>query len=166
MKRQRRRKMGSHGEHDAKLNITSMMDIFIIILVFLLKVFSAQGQLVTPAEGLTIPTSTIENPAMESLSVKILADKILVEDEVVLNSEDYLKVLKDESKGVIKSLFDALSIHAKEARVVSEKVASSFSGEISIHGDKGIPYNLLTRVMYTCSKAGYPVMKLLVYREE
>jgi len=63
-------------------------------------------------------------------------------------------------------LYDTLSLHAKEARVVSEKVESSFSGEITIHGDKGIPYNLLTRVMYTCSKAGYPVMKLLVYREE
>lgn len=158
--------MGSQGDHNAKLNITSMMDIFIIILVFLLKVFSTQGQLVTPAAGLTLPTSTIESPARESLSVKILADKILVEDEVVLNSVDYEKTVKDESKGLIKSLYNTLVLHAKEAKAVSEKVESSFSGEITIHGDKGIPYNLLTRVMYTCTKAGYPVMKLLVYREE
>lgn len=166
MKRGRRRKMGSQGDHNAKLNITSMMDIFIIILVFLLKVFSSQGQLVTPAEGLTLPTSTIENPAMEALSVKILSDKILVEDEVVLDNKAYVVAVKEESKGVIKSLYDTLALHAREAKELSEKVSSHFSGEITIHGDKGIPYNLLTRVMYTCTKAGYPVMKLLVYREE
>lgn len=158
--------MGAQGDHNVKLNITSMMDIFIIILVFLLKVFSAQGQLVTPAEGLTLPTSNIENPAVDSLSVKILSDKILVVDDVVLDSAGYNKVVKDESKGVIKPLYDTLALHAREARAVSEKVESTFSGEITIHGDKGTPYNLLTRVMYTCTKAGYPVMKLLVYREE
>jgi hypothetical protein len=40
------------------------------------------------------------------------------------------------------------------------------SGENTIQGDVGVPYKLLTRIMYTCGQSGYPVMNLIVYRNE
>ena len=54
--RQARRR---RNPEDVKLNITSMMDMFTIILVFLLKNFSTEGNL-TPADNLTLPKSTVE----------------------------------------------------------------------------------------------------------
>ena len=56
MRRRRRKRTAG----TVKLNITSMIDMFTLMVVFLLKNYSAQGQLVTPAEGLLLPTSSIE----------------------------------------------------------------------------------------------------------
>ena len=153
-------------DDEVKLNITPMMDIFTIILVFLLKMYSAQGQLVTPAKGLTLPTSTINNATHEALSVKILEDKLLLENVVILEKESFLKVLKDNSENLIIPLHKALSRYAGEAKKSSEMFGRRFSGEISIHGDSKVPFAFLKKVMYTCGEAGYPAMKLLVYRDD
>jgi biopolymer transport protein ExbD len=150
---------------DVKLNITSMMDMFTIILVFLLKSFSTQGQLVTPATGLLLPTSTVERSTGEALSVKIASKTIAVEDRVVVEGASYDE-LRAQKEFMISSLFEVLKQFANEARRFAEMSGEPFSGEITIQGDVEIPYNVLTRVMYTCGQAGYPVMNLVVYRKE
>lgn len=142
-----------------------MMDMFTIILVFLLKSFSTEGQLVTPATGLLLPTSTIERTAKEALSIKISSDKIVVENNVVIDSKEYSEILS-QKEFMIQKLYDALIEFAKESKKSSELFGKEFSGEITIQGDIAIPYKLLTRIMYTCGQSGYPNMNLIVYRNE
>ena len=154
------------GQEEVKLNITPMMDIFTIILVFLLKIFSAQGQLVTPAEGLTLPTSTTEKRAVEALSVQVLSDKIILEKEIVLEGSDFHGILSDPSTVMIQPLYDALAKYSAEAKRTARLYGRSFSGQITIHGDSDTPYSYITRIMYTCGQAGYHDIKLLAYREE
>ena len=153
------------GDSQVKLNITSMMDMFTIILVFLLKSFSTQGQLITPASGLVLPTSTIERTTDEALSVKISSSAIVVEDMVVIDGKDFI-ALKKQQAYLIEPLHQVLSKFANEAKRSADLFKGEFSGEITIQGDASIPYNILTRVMYTCGRAGYPVMNLVVYRNE
>jgi biopolymer transport protein ExbD len=155
----------TRGGTDVKLNITSMMDMFTIILVFLLKSFSTQGQLVTPASGLVLPTSTVERTAREALAVKIARNTVSVEDRTVVDAKAYEK-LKAQKEFMIPPLHEVLSHYAQQARKFAEMSGEPFSGEITIQGDVEIPYNILTRVMYTCGQAGYPVMNLVVYRKE
>ncbi len=150
---------------DAKLNITSMMDMFTIILVFLLKSFSTEGQLVTPATGLLLPSSSIERVAKNALSIKISTDKVVVEDVVVLEADEFKSVL-DQKDFMIEKLNEVLIKYTKEAKKSSEMFGKEFSGEITIQGDIGVPYKLLTRIMYTCGQSGYPNMNLIVYRKE
>lgn len=157
------RKARSSGE--AKLNITSMMDMFTIILVFLLKSFSTEGQLVTPATGLLLPASTIERGAKHALSIKISNDKVAVEDVVVLEADEFKAVLKQKDF-MIERLNQVLLKYTEEAKKASEMFGEEFSGEITIQGDVGVPYKLLTRIMYTCGQSGYPNMNLIVYRKE
>lgn len=164
--KRRLRRGRSVTEQDSKLNLTPMMDVFTIILVFLLKAFSAQGQLVTPASGLTLPTSTIQRPAIESLSVKILKDKLLLEDRLVMEGDAFKAISEKESGPLIAPLYEILFRYAEEAKKSSKMFGREFSGAITIHGDMKVPYKLLTRVMHTCGEAGYPVVKLLVYRED
>jgi biopolymer transport protein ExbD len=158
----RRRRKRSDGV--VKLNITSMIDMFTLMVVFLLKNYFAQGQLVTPAKGLMLPSSSVEKTVGEALSVKISEKTIMVENTVVLDSAGY-EELRGQKDFLIRPLYRELSQQAKTARLSAEKFNTVFSGRISIQGDVEIPYNILTRVMYTCGQAGYPVMNLVVYRK-
>ena len=159
--RQARRR---RGKEEAKLNITSMMDMFTIILVFLLKNFSTEGAIVTPANNLTLPHSSVEKRAKEALGVKISRNGITVEDKLVLDETEYGKLLK-QKEFMISLLHEALVNYAEEAKKMATISGKDFSAEITIQGDVEIPYSVLTRVMYTCGQAGYPNMNLFVYRK-
>ncbi len=160
--RQARRRRGAE---EAKLNITSMMDMFTIILVFLLKNFSTEGAIVTPADNLTLPESTVEKRAKESLSVKVAKTSIVVENNLVIDEKAYAE-LSRQKEFLITPLYELLLKYSEEARKMSKISGKEFSGEITIQGDVEIPYNILTRVMYTCGQAGYPNMNLFVYRQD
>jgi biopolymer transport protein ExbD len=159
-----RKRRRDKSDGTVKLNLTSMIDMFTLMVVFLLKNYSAQGQLVTPAEGLLLPTSSIEKSAGEALSIKISQTTIMVENDVVLD-EAALKTVENQKDFMIEPLYKVLSERSKSARESAERFKTEFSGKISIQGDVAIPYNILTRVMYTCGQAGYPMMNLVVYRK-
>jgi biopolymer transport protein ExbD len=159
-----RRRRRSRGEGTVKLNITSMIDMFTLMVVFLLKNYSAQGQLVTPATNLLLPTSTVEKNAGEALSVKVSQTNIMVENGVVIDAQGYQAVLTQKDF-MIQPLYEVLKKYSDEARKSAAMFKTEFSGRISIQGDVAIPYNVLTRIMYTCGQAGYPVMNLVVYRK-
>lgn len=155
----------SRRSADATLNITSMMDMFTIILVFLLKSFSTQGQLVTPATGLLLPTSSVERNAPAGLGVQITNTSIAVEEQVVVQGERF-EQLATQQDFLIEPLHAVLQKYALEAQRTAELFNQPFSGEIAIQGDVDVPYRILTRVMYTCGQAGFPAMNLVVYKEE
>jgi biopolymer transport protein ExbD len=159
-----RRRRRRRGEGTVKLNITSMIDMFTLMVVFLLKNYSAQGQLVTPATNLLLPTSSIEKNAGEALSVKVSQTNIMVENSIVIDATGYQTVL-EQKDFMIQPLYDVLKKYSEEARKSAEMFKTEFSGKISIQGDVAIPYNVLTRIMYTCGQAGYPIMNLVVYRK-
>ena len=159
-----RRRHRKRGDGTVKLNITSMIDMFTLMVVFLLKNYSAQGQLVTPATNLLLPSSTVEKNAGEALSVKVSQTNIMVENNIVVDEKVYQTVLAQKDF-LIEPLYNVLKKYCDEAKKSSEMFKTEFSGKISIQGDVAIPYNLLTRIMYTCGQAGYPVMNLVVYRK-
>ncbi|HUI92588.1 MAG TPA: biopolymer transporter ExbD [Chitinivibrionales bacterium] len=159
-----RRKHRKRSEGTVKLNITSMIDMFTLMVVFLLKNYSAQGQLVTPANNLMLPSSSIEKNAAEALSVKVSQTNIMVENTIVIDEKGYQAVLAQKDF-LIEPLYNVLKKYCDEAKKSSEMFKTEFSGKISIQGDVAIPYNMLTRIMYTCGQAGYPVMNLVVYRK-
>lgn len=160
--RQARRR---RGKDEVKLNITSMMDMFTIILVFLIKNFSTEGAIVTPADNLTLPKSSVERKAKEALSVQISRNTIIVENTTAIDEQAYAELLK-QKEFMITPLYDALVTYADEGRKMATISGTPFSGDITIQGDVEIPYAVLTRVMYTCGQAGYPNMNLFVYRNE
>jgi biopolymer transport protein ExbD len=159
-----RRQGRKRGNATVKLNITSMIDMFTLMVVFLLQNYSAQGQLVTPAEGLTLPKSSIEKTAEEALSVKVSKNSIMVENKVVVSPSEFA-ALEHQKGFMIESLYAVLSKYSEEAQKSADRFKTEFSGKISIQGDDAIPYNVLTRVMYTCGQSGYPNMNLVVYRK-
>jgi biopolymer transport protein ExbD len=152
------------AEATVKLNITSMIDMFTLMVVFLIKNYSAEGQMVTPAKNLTLPISSVEKMAREALSVKVSNTSVMVENTEVIDKKTFQSVLAQKDF-LIQPLYDVLKKHSDAAKKESQMFKTEFSGKISIQGDTTIPYSVLTRVMYTCGQAGYPVMNLVVYRK-
>lgn len=145
---------------EVKLNLTSMMDMFTIILVFLLKTFSAEGMLIQPSEYLTLPTSSVEKSPEVALDVVVSKEWIMVHNEPIVRVAE----LTNYKGFVIKPLQEKLSVYAREAKRMEELYGTKFSGKVTIQGDKSIPYKLLVKVMATCGKSDYPNMRLVVYK--
>lgn len=165
----RRRK----SDGDVKLNITSMMDMFTIILVFLLKSFSAQGQLVTPAQGLKIPGSSTDSVAIHALDIEISMDhkgdagrtergKIVIEGKSIMYTAD----VAGSQEFLIPELQEVLQKYSEEAQKTAEILGQEFKGNINIQADTSVSYDILTKTMFTCGRSGFPNMQLLVYKEE
>jgi len=144
------------------LNLTSMMDMFTIILVFLLKTYSTEGMLIHPSDKLTLPSSSIEK------SPEVGLDLIVSKESVVVNHEEVEKVqnILSHEGIIINSLYAKLQVYAREAKRMEEQYGTKFSGKVTIQADKEIPYKLLVKVMATCGRAEYPNMRLVVYKRE
>ena len=145
---------------DVKLNLNSMMDMFTIILLFLLKVYSTDGQMVQPSDYLTLPKSSVEKVPEVALDLSISKEWVVINDKPVVQVSNLLS--SDEI--IIPELQQELLIYANEAEKMQERYGQTFSGSITIQGDKEIPYKVLVKVMATCGKSKYPNMKLFVYQ--
>ena len=145
-----------------RLNLTSMMDMFTIILVFLLKTYSTEGMLLQPSDHLTLPSSSIEKSAEVALDLVVSKESISVNHEEV---ESMTNALNQEGL-IIENLLTKLKVYAREAKRMEVQYGSKFSGKVTIQGDKETPYKLLVKVMATCGQAEYPNMRLVVYRKQ
>ena len=149
---------------EAKLNITSMMDLMTIILLFLLKSYDAEGNLPTQSDGLTLPKSTVDVKAKQSLDLVVGQNLILVEKEPVAKTEDILKMIAaNPGSYMIEALYNDLLPRSENGKQIEADYGTKFKGEVSVQIDEGIPYEVLTRIMYTCGQAGWAAMKLTVF---
>ena len=145
------------------LKLTSMIDMFTILLVFLLKSFSTEGQVITISDDLKLPESTAQKVPESASSISVTAEWILIDGKQVASVAE-----------VISSnelLINGLANELKKQKAISESVGElsdniGFTGKISIQGDKEIPYQLLKKVMFTCGQTGYNEILLAVIQKE
>lgn len=156
-----RAKGHSTDSGDVKLNLNSMMDMFTIILLFLLKVYSTGGQMVQPSEYLTLPKSSVEKVPEVALDLSISKEWVVVNDKPVVR----ISYLLSSDELVIPELQRELLNYANNAEKMQERYGKLFSGSISIQGDKATPYKVLVKIMATCGKSKYPNMRLFVYQK-
>ncbi len=131
--------------------LTSLVDMMTILLVFLLKSFSMEGNLMTPAAGLQLPTSTSRDQALPETSVEVTRSEIRVDGRSVVT----IAASEADAGDDVPALAIAL-----EGLAVGEDAA------VTIQCDRDQEYHLLERVMATCSRAGFTDFSLLVTREE
>src|SRR5690606_19379989 len=131
------------------INLVSMMDIF-TILVFFLLVSSGEVEELPSTKDVRLPDSIAEERARESVVVLVTDDAVLVQGERVANVAD---IMNDEAI-VIPALKSALE--RQTARVLAAAVRDDVAGrEVTIMGDREIPYKLLKKIMATCTAADY-----------
>ncbi len=150
-----------HKRHkrSGALNLVSLMDIF-TILVFFLLVNSSEVQTLPNAKDLVLPESIAEQRAHETVVIMVTDTDLLVQGRVVASVSEVMA--GDEL--VIPELKAALLNQSERAlRQLSEEEAAQ--REVTIMGDKEIPYSLLKRVMATCTDADYGHLSLAVLQK-
>lgn len=144
-----------------ELNLTSMMDMMTIILLFLLKTYSTTGQIVTPSSDLTLPYSFSQEPPKKELSVAVTKKNILVANQAVMEIEQI-----DPNAAIIRPLFGVLNKYAQDAKENEVKYGIPFTHEIIVQGDEEIPFQILFKVLYTCGQTEFNKLRLLTYQEK
>lgn len=141
------------------LNITSMTDMFTILLVFLLQSFASADVQIDPVEGLHLPTSNTEKNPVNGVKIIITQNELIIEKEKlaqIKNNQVDSAAIDAKDSNFIKPLFAALQKINKEAVAGKEK-----PGKILFQADQEIPYSTIRKVMYTASMAGFPNLKLV-----
>ena len=162
MKSARAKRMEKHHARNTRsgtLNLVSMMDIF-TILVFFLLVNSSEVETLPKSEDLQLPESIAEQKAEETVVILIGEVDILVQGEVVAKVAD----VQEQKGNDIPALREALV--SQNDRVLRRAARDDIAGrEVTIMGDKEIPYKVLKKVMATCTEADYGQISLAVLQK-
>ena len=155
-------------KEDLPLQITSMMDMFTIILVFLLKSFSAEGSLLTNADNLVLPNSqSKKKPTEVNLQLAVTNDMVLVDNLPIVPTEDVRKIPFDNPDPIIEKVAEKLkSCLAQEEEMVRLGALNAVQGKVVIQVDKNMDFDVLFKVMNTCGKVGYNTMNFAVMERE
>ena len=144
------------GKKSPGLNMVPLMDVFTILLFFLL-VNSTSSDVMEPPKSIKLPASFVESKPRETVAVMITEDEILVQGESVISTADVLASTETEIDIIMRRLLE------QQNRVIgiSERTMSD-SAEVTVLADKTIPYEILKKVMSSCTYAGYEKISLAV----
>jgi biopolymer transport protein ExbD len=136
----------------AKPQLTSLVDVLTVLLIFLIKSFSAEGSQVNPVNNVSLPISSGKNVAKVMTSIEITPE------ELQLNGIPVTSTLAISGS-------DSLCISPLYGALLKKKLQEAKS-EIMIQADRNIEFEIVKKVMYTCSKAGATDFTILVVNEE
>lgn len=156
-RRARRMEMHHKRRRGAPLSLVSLMDIFTILVFFLLVNSSDVQQLTTP-KSIQMPESMAQQPPRETVVVTVGPDTILVQGEVVATTAEVLAADDDLIPGLAAAL-EQLSARRLRAD-------DGLPPEVTILGDRELPYKLLRKVMVTCTRADYGRVSLAVVQRD
>lgn len=150
------------------LNITPMMDMMTIILVFLLKSFSSSAGAIKFDEHLKLPPSTTQLAAREAIGITITKNVVLVEGDAVapINQGKVDPTLKRDGENgyYITPLVEILEKYHRKEQKVAELTGQEFDSQLMVIADANTPYRLLTEILYSCGQAGYSNYRLVVLK--
>ncbi|HEX9876756.1 MAG TPA: biopolymer transporter ExbD [Gammaproteobacteria bacterium] len=153
------KRMSRNRTRIPKINLTSLMDVF-TILVFFLLVNSGQSELLEAPNQVTLPESVVESKPRETVVIFVSPAEVLVQGqrvmslaEVVTSEERYLEPITARLAALQGSVI------GRSTQVVAA------SQEITVLADKSIPFDIIERILSTCTSQGYTRISLAVIQK-
>jgi biopolymer transport protein ExbD len=147
---------GLRHREDAELNLIPMIDILSVLVAFLL-VYSVDVEVIQNAKGVEIPKSIAETQPKQSVVVLITKEQLFVQGELVASLDE----IRSEESPLIESLRQVL----ERPLLAGDPAAADPDAparEITLMGDKSLPYDVVKKVMATCTAAAYGKISLAV----
>ncbi len=152
----RMKRMARSRKKTPAMSLTSLMDVF-TILVFFLLANSASNEALEAPRVITLPASVVETKPRETVVVLVTAENIFIQGTIVASTPEVI-----QSKSiVIEGIKDELLIQRSN---VIDKEASE-APEVNLLADRSIPFSLLKKVMSSCTSAGYGKISLAVIQK-
>jgi biopolymer transport protein ExbD len=143
----------------AKMNLTSLMDVF-TILVFFLLVNSGSVEILDAPKEVTLPESRVETKPRETVVIFVSKDQVLVQGEAVALVED---ILNGEPEAVDPITWRLAEL--KENVFGPSTLAVADSLEVTILADRTVPFTVIRQIMSTCTGEGYENVSLAVIQK-
>jgi biopolymer transport protein ExbD len=136
--------------------MTSLIDILTLLVVFLIQSFSAEGTLITVSEDLKLPLSTSVQQPKPALTVEITQKSIVSEGRILSDMES----VSGSRELLIENLFHYM---LEKKKTVLDTTRGM---EVIIQCDENMPFNTVKKVMFTCSKAGFEDFSVLAIQKD
>jgi biopolymer transport protein ExbD len=141
------------------LNLTSLMDVFTILVFFLLANSSSNEVLSTP-KHIELPDSVVESKPRETVVIMVGPETVLVQGEAVANTPELI----ENRSANIPEITQRLDLLERNIIGINSQTAIA-SKEVTILADKTIPFNVLKKIMTTCTGSGYGRISLAVIQK-
>jgi len=139
------------------INLVSLMDIF-TILVFFLLVNSSDGEVLPTHKSVDLPESVSEEIPRQTLVIMITETDIMIHGKVIASIEAVLGD-SDNATSLLQAALQSTDTRSKDTD------GKSVRREATIMGDKEIPYRILKKVMASCTEAGFARISLAVLQK-
>jgi len=145
---------GSGGKKStyAELNLTSMVDMLTILVVFLLQTFSASGELLTVSKNITLPEAMNYRDLEQAPIIAISRDSVTLNGDPKADAAELSKEATVDWK--IPQLHDDLVVLKNNFKLLHPN-PEDWKGLVIVQADKNIDFKVVKKVMYTCAVAGY-----------
>jgi biopolymer transport protein ExbD len=151
--------MGRNRKKVSGLNLTSLMDVFTILVFFLL--FHASGSEVLEApKQIKLPDSVVETKPRETVVIMVSPERVVVQGKAVMNTPELL----DVKMTTVAEITERLTQLERNIIGISTKTVVE-SKEVTILADKTIPFRALKKIMSTCTGSGYGKISLAVIQK-
>jgi biopolymer transport protein ExbD len=170
-RRAKRKARAAEGEV-SELNITAMMDMMTIILVFLLKSYQASTINVTMTADLTVPQSTTQLIPQDNIGLTVSMKEILVGERRVVEIQNGIvpSTAKEGGKAdsfYVAAVYDALKKEVDKQKYIAQfNKNAPFTGRVNVVADKRVPYRTLMEVLYTAGQAELGEYKFMVMKND
>jgi len=161
----RARRLAKHHKRFAtgnKLNLVALMDIF-TILVFFLIVNQSEVRVLQNIKEISLPVSIAEELPVENLVITVLDNSVIIQERAVWQRSEQGSV-SDEYIGLIEAVKTELTYQANKRPQLTETEQEK-GRAVTIIGDASIPYQVLKQIMAACADTGYRNMSLAVERQ-
>jgi biopolymer transport protein ExbD len=150
------KRMGRNRMKISKMNLTSLMDVFTILVFFLLVNSGSVEVLDTPKE-VSLPESRVETKPRETVVIFISPTEVLVQGQLVALVDEII-----EGKTSVLDPIAARLAQLKESVIGTNTLAVAKSQEVTILADKSVPFMVIKTIMSTCTSEGFENVSLAV----
>jgi biopolymer transport protein ExbD len=154
---------GGHGKKSgyAELNLTSMVDMLTILVVFLLQTFSASGELLTVQKNIVLPEAANFKDLEQAPIVAVSKDSVTLDGRMVANAEQLNA--ENTADWKITDLHDQLVTLKNNYKLLHP--SDDFKGVVIVQADRNVDFKVVKKVMYSCAVAGYQNVNFAVQQK-
>ncbi|MDH3767162.1 MAG: biopolymer transporter ExbD [Gammaproteobacteria bacterium] len=142
------------------MNLTSLMDVF-TILVFFLLVNSGSVEVMEAPKNVALPEAQVEAKPRETVAIFVSPEDVLVQGEIVAKVADILEGQTASYNPIVTRLGEL-----RGSVIGPSTMAAAESQEVTILADKSVPFIVVRKIMSLCTSEGYENVSLAVVQKE